>query len=59
MKMQCINTIAMFHTLTLPAVSRLRYFEGLSFAGAAWAVGGGSGVPIPGDTCVRRCRMKM
>ncbi len=59
MKMECINTIATFHTLTLPAVLRLRSFEGLPCAGAAGAVGGGSGVPIPGDACVRRRRMKM
>jgi hypothetical protein len=59
MKMECINTITTFRTLTLPAVSRLRSFEGLPFAGVAWAVGGGSGVPIPGDACVRRRRMKM
>ncbi len=60
MKMECINTIATFRTLTLPTVSRLWSFEGLlPFAGAAGAVGGGSGVPIPGDACVRRRRMKM
>ena len=60
MKMQCITTIATFRSLTLPVAPRLRLFEGLPFAGTAGAVGGGSGVPIPGEAgCVRRRRTKM
>lgn len=57
--MKCINTIAIFRTLTAPAASRLRLFEGRPFAGLAGAFSGGSGVPIPGETCVRRYRATM
>lgn len=59
MKMECINTIATFRTLVAPAVSRLWLFEGMPFAGLAGPNGGGSGVPIPGEACVRRYRATM
>lgn len=57
--MECINTIVTFRALAMPAVSRLRLFEGLPFAGMAGAVSGGSGVPNPGEACVRRRRTRM
>ncbi|MGZ3682189.1 MAG: hypothetical protein ACXVDI_26815 [Ktedonobacterales bacterium] len=57
--MQCINTIATFRALDVPSALRLRIFEGLPFVRVAGAFGGGSGVPIPGEACVRRRRATM
>jgi len=59
MKMQCISTIATFRALAVPPAPRLRFFEGLPFVRKAGAFGGGSGVPIPGEACVRRPRATM
>jgi hypothetical protein len=59
MNMACINTIAAFRTLTVPAVPRLWLFEGVPCVRRAGAYGGGSGVPIPGEACVRRRRATM
>jgi hypothetical protein len=62
MKMECINTIATFRALAVPAALRPRFLSGVSFAHTArvvGATGGGSGVPIPGEARVRKRRAKM